>query len=221
MYKLLFLLPLLAPAVTQAQVQTDSDGYAYGFYTLSAGGAKHDAFMKLRGPQLLIVRNVHGKNLKYTSADVTRFNIGTEHYFTLTDRQLPGLKTVLDMFNSKSAVTTAFVQHVDSGQVVLLRYSYLQTTAGSMGSGGIMTNGGSSEIQYYLLRRADIPTFTLVQGNLKRFRELLRPYLAARPDLLKYLDEKRLTYATLPDLIHSLNTGVSYLPPERYPRLEQ
>lgn len=211
--KLLFLLLLPALGWAQAQVKVqaepDSDGYLYGSYTLSTDGTKHDGFMQLPFPQKLVVRVLKGKNLKYTSADVSRFTLGEKRYFTLTGVKLPGPQTVADLFDDKSGVMQAFVEQVDSGRVVLLSYSFLSNAQ------------YHPEVHYYLLRQAGSPDVVIVPYKDKQFRELLRPYLQARPDLLKYLDEKRLTISTLPDLIHSLNTGVSYLPPERFPRAEE
>lgn len=205
------LLPVLGWAQAQVKVRAepDSDGYLFGTYTLSADGTRHDGFMRLSAPQQLVVRVLKGRNLQYTSADVARFALGEKRYFTLTGVKLPGPQTVADLFDDKSGVTRAFVEQVDSGRVVLLSYSFLSNAQ------------YHPEVHYYLLRQAGSPEVVLVPYKDKPFRELLRPYLQARPDLLRYLDEKRLSISTLPDFIHSLNTGVSYLPPERYPRAEE
>lgn len=165
---------------------------------------RHPAELKLRGYNTLVVRNANGKNPKLAPNQVASFILGSKHYIALRGVNLPGPKEV---FSNTAIVHEAFVQQVDSGRVVLYYYQYQQ------GQG----MNGSYPVEYYLLRHADSPTLTLVVGNDKKFRELMRPYLAGRPDLLKYLDDNRLANVMLPDLIHAVNTGATYHPPRKYP----
>ena len=69
----------------------------------------------------------------------------------------------------------------------------------------------------YLLHPASTFTVTPIQlgwsKNSPPFREALRPYLAARPDLLQLLDAKSLSPEQLPVLIHALNHNLPYSPP--------
>lgn len=214
MQKLLLLGCLALPFAVKAQFNE----FKSGTYVLSSDGSQHGGELKLRNFQLLVVKNPQGKNLKLTPAEVTAFRLGNERYVTLKDADLPG---PTKLFKDNSEGQTAFVQQVDSGQVMLLRYSYSQAMAPTMGAGGGMVGGGSAGISLYLLRHAGSAGLTVMEhtglgGGNKNFRELLRPYLVARPDLLKLLDEKLLTESMLPELIHALNNGAAYVPPPRY-----
>ncbi|KUG08291.1 hypothetical protein [Solirubrum puertoriconensis] len=164
---------------------------------------RHNGELKLRDGNTLAVKNAQGKTLKLTPDDVHAFSIGRRKY-TVAKGFLVNL--------GSSYVDKAFVEQVDSGIVVLLNYTYAVSSPGHMTAGGGMVGGGTSSKPEYLIRWAKDSTLTaLTTGGWNGgpyFREMLRPFLVSRPDLVKLVDEKIATPETLIPVILSLNRNL-------------
>ncbi|UOQ71842.1 hypothetical protein [Hymenobacter cellulosilyticus] len=105
-------------------------------------------------------------------------------------------------------VTRAFVELLDSGQVLAMRYKYWLNMPGST------PNNGTIET-VYLLRRANSSTTTCINGNRlsgggARFRETILPYLTERPDLIELVEKRKVALDHLSGIVRALNTGQPY-----------
>lgn len=202
----LFLLAfLLLPHLLLAQFG-DLNDFKPGSYILQAKPtARLAGMLKLRGNDQLVVQGFRTKNLKLAPADVLTFRLGDRKYVTASDFEVnQGLIHL--------SVDRAFVEQLDSGQVVLLRYDYTVGGGPMMGAGGMMYGGTSASRSLYLLRKdgalLPIPANSFNGGQ--KFRDALLPHLIARPDLTKMVVDKRVTSEDMPDIIHALNTGKTF-----------
>jgi hypothetical protein len=205
--RLFFLLTgLLLPQVLLAQFNSFEPG---SYVLTNRPNIRHECKLKLRSNEQLVVKDANGKNQKLTAYEVLSFRLGERKYTTAGGFQVSaGI--------GSDIVSRAFVEQLDSGQVVLLSYEYSTAGAPVMGAGGTMMYGmGGSTRTLYLLRRgyslSPIPANSLSGGG-KKFREALLPYMNARPDLAKLIDEKLVTADDLPAIIHALNTGQPFAP---------
>lgn len=196
---------LLLPQVLLAQFNSFESG---SYVLTNRPNIRHQCKLKLRSNDQLVVKDANGKNQKLTAYEVLSFRLGERRYIAAGGFQV-GAGIGSDI------VGRAFVEQLDSGQVVLLRYIYSTGGAPMAGVGGAMMYSGGSTRTLYLLRRgyslSPIPANSLSGGG-KRFREALLPYLSARPDLVKLVDEKLVTDDDLPAIVHALNTGQPYAP---------
>jgi len=199
--RLLFLLVFLAlPQLSQAQFNR----FETGSYVLAANPAvRHTSELRLRSGNLLLAKNTNEKNIKLTPDQVSSFRLGTRKFTVAGDFHAKGGLGGLN-------VTKAFVEQLDSGQVILLSYAFQVGAPMSMGSGGAMMGGGSYSANVYLLQWPGEEDVTPAQGGAyssggKNFREAVRPFFIGRPDLLKMLDDKRITTSNLPEAVHALN----------------
>lgn len=202
---------LLLPQISRAQL-FGGNSFAAGSYVLAdARNVRQPAQLKLQSGSKLVVKTADGQTLKFKPTQVQSFRIGSQKYIVARNFHVIGGLGGAD-------VDDAFVEQLDSGQVVLARYDYSVGSGMSMSGGGMMTGGGSSELSALLLRGRYSSSFTAAQGGVyssggKRFREAVRPFLAARPDLVKLLDEKRITSDNLREAIHALNNNLPFAPP--------
>ncbi|UYZ59466.1 hypothetical protein [Hymenobacter latericus] len=195
-----FALALLLPQLLWAQ----STSFKSGSYILNQEQTvRHNGELKLRDGNTLVVKNAQGKTLKLTPDEVQSFSIGRRKYIVA--------KGFLVNMGS-SYVDKAFVEQVDSGMVVLLNYTYTVGSAGHMTAGGGMVGGGASSKPEYLIRWAKDSTLTALTTSSWNggayFREMLRPFLVSRPDLVRLVDEKIATPETLIPVIRSLNRNL-------------
>ncbi|MDJ0366578.1 hypothetical protein QMK33_15570 [Hymenobacter sp. H14-R3] len=195
--------------------------FAEGSYVLADNRAvRYPGQIKLQSGSKLVIKTPDGTTVKLKPAQLYSFIIGQRQYTTARDFRVQG--------GFGTDVDEAFVEQLDSGQVMLMRYDYTVGSPMMMGAGGAMTGGGVSAMSAYLLRRPTDSTYVSVQpafysfagGN--RFRDAVRPFLAGHPDLLKLLDEKRITMDNLPAVIRALNAGKPYqLPLSHYEFMKQ
>jgi hypothetical protein len=208
MHFYLFFALLLLPKVVSAQL---SKGFETGSYILNdSRKARQKGDLKLQSNSKLLAKNATGETIKLTPEQVYSVWVGSKHYVTVGG------------FNVKSGlggtdVDMAFVEQLDSGQVILMRYDYSVGAPGGVGPGG-MSYGGGSSTSVYLLDGLYAGSVTVAQSGTyspggKQFREAVRPYLASRSDLVKLLDDKRITTANLPEAIHALNHNLPFNPP--------
>lgn len=198
-------LGLALPQLVHAQVFKSME---VGSYVLSATPqVRRPGGLLLRSSEQLVVRDLAGKSTVYSPQQVSSFQLLQRQFVSTGGFQLLG------GFGNRY-VAQAFAEQLDSGQVVLLRYQLPASTAPSRGNLGYDDGAGRS---VYLLRPASTFAVTPIQlgwsKNSPQFREALRPYLAARPDLLQLLDAKRLAPEQLPLLIHALNHNLPYSGP--------
>lgn len=192
-----------------------------GSYVLADNRAvRHPGQLKLLSGSKVVIKTPDGTTLKLKPEQLYSFRIGQREYTTASDFRVQG--------GFGMNVEEAFVERLDSGQVLLMRYDYTVGTPMMMGPGGTMTGSGVSSMKAYLLRRPTDEAYVSVQpafytfagGN--RFRDAVRPFLAGHADLLKLLDEKRITMDNLPAVIRALNAGKPYqLPLTHYEFMKQ
>jgi len=201
----LAVLGLALPQLAHAQVFKSME---VGTYVLSATPqVRRPGGLYLRSSEQLVVRDLAGKSTIYSPQQVSSFQL-LQRQFVST-----GGFRLLGGFGNRY-VAQAFAEQLDSGQVVLLRYQTPASTAPSRGNLGYDDGPGRS---VYLLHPANNFAVTPIQlgwsKNSPQFREALRPYLAARPDLLQLLDAKSLAPEQLPAIIHALNHNLPYRAP--------
>ncbi|WBA43722.1 hypothetical protein [Hymenobacter canadensis] len=201
----LLIISLLIPQALMAQFNS----FEAGSYRLAADKTvHHEARIKLRGSSTLIVKDAKGGTSKYTPANVLSFQLGARKFISVRDFDV-------EMGLASQTIDEAFVQLLDSGALVLMRYEF--TVGGPMmvGAGGSMSGGGSSTYEVYLLRWnnelsiAHIPANRLTGGGPK-FRDALVPYLRQRPDLSKLVENKQVTIDNLPAIVRAFNSGQPY-----------
>lgn len=203
----LFFLLLLGSVPHLSRAQLFGKGFETGSYVLREGPAgRQPGQLNLRNGTKLLLKTAAGKTRKLTPEQVQCFRIGPRAYVTAGDFRLGG-----------AYVERAFVEQLDSGQVVLLRYEYSVGAPMAMGAGGGMSYGGSSNARALLLATPGEARVTPVQGGYysgggKAFREAVRPYLSTRPDLVQLLEQKRITDDNLPAVIHALNHHLPFDP---------
>jgi len=192
----------IAPQLSHAQLIKKVE---IGTYVLNATPqVRQQAGLYLRNSEQLVVRNLAGENKSFSPQEIRSFQIGNRQFITTGGFRVNG------GFGERY-ITQAFAEQVDSGQVLLLRYQVPPSTAANRGNIGFDTEAGQS---IFLLRAANTNTVTPIQAGWSKktpaFQEALRPYLAARPDLLRLLTEKVLAPKQLPLIIHALNNNLPY-----------
>ncbi|MGI4834664.1 MAG: hypothetical protein ACRYFK_14510 [Janthinobacterium lividum] len=140
-----------------------------------------------------------GKTAKLTPEQVTSFRISDHKYVTASGFHVMGGIGGAD-------IDLVFVEQLDSGQVVLMRYEY---------SVGAPMASGSASLSTYVLSTPTIPGVAAAQAGAysnggKKFREVVRPYFNGRPDLQKQVEEKRITAENLPEAVHAFNTNLPF-----------
>ncbi len=206
---LILFVGLLFPQLVLAQIFSQFES---GSYVLKSNqNQRHNCELKLRGNSVLMVKDsTVGKNLKLTPNEVSSFRIGQHKFIVAQNFDVPA--SIASGFEDQ-----AFVELLDSGQVILMRYEFTSGSAVMMGAGGTMSPGGSTSSELYLLRWATgheispIPANQVTHGGPK-FREALLPFFSTRPDLAKLLKEKRIILDDLPGVIHALNTNQEFTP---------
>jgi hypothetical protein len=205
---LFLLLGLLLPQLLRAQF----NAFESGSYVLTGSPTvRQPARLKLQSGSKLLAKTADGKTIKFKPEQIYSFQISSRKYVTASNFHVKGGLGGAD-------IDKGFAEQLDSGQVVLLNYTYsIGAGAPMMGAGGGMSYGGSSEFNAYLLSRPGDSQVTAVQGSFytgggKQFREAVRPYLSSRPDLLKLLDDKRISSDDLPAVIHALNNNLPFSP---------
>ncbi|MDQ2795096.1 MAG: hypothetical protein M3Y12_13975 [Bacteroidota bacterium] len=205
---------LLLPTLGRAQLFSR---FEPGSYVLNdSRNVRQPGQLKLQGSAKLLLKQADGKTVRLQPEQVHSFRISTRQYVSVGNFHVRGGLGGAD-------IERGFAEQLDSGQVVLLRYTYsVGAGAPMMGAGGGMSYGGSSEFSAYLLSWPGEPAVTPVQGSLytgggKQFREAVRPFLFSRPDLEKLLDDKLIGDDNLPAVIHALNRSLPYVLPAPVP----
>lgn len=194
---------LLLPQAIYAQFKK----FEPGTYILDADRkTRHDAELKLKSSTQLVVRAGGKQNLTLRPKDIYSFRIGLRRYRTAS-----GFEVKMGL--GREYVDEGFVELLDSGQVLLMRYDYEIGSPGHMGAGGMMSGGFSYAESVYLLRGANsysAPVVIKGNGNAKE-QELLKStlayYVAQRPDLAQLLQDGRIFIGNLQSFVHAINTG--------------
>lgn len=165
----------------------------------------HPAGLYTPDGQQLLVHDLSGRTETLTPLQVSSFRMAGRRFVTT------GGFTARTGGN-RGYVPQAFAEQLDSGQVMLLRYTNPAGTTSGVSQSGAFVYGGPSSSTVYLLRTGNKEAaLTTVESNWSRrdpqLLAALRPYLAARPDLLQLLEAKRLAPKQLPIIIHALNSG--------------
>lgn len=191
----LFLTCLLLPQLASAQLFSNFEAGSYILAKFPI--TRSEGQLKLKSGDYLLVKTSSGEKLKLTPRDVASFRIGNQKYITTN----VGFEVRVGL--GSTYVDKSFVEMLDSGQVVLMRYQYY------IGSPG----GGSTEHELYLVRpsnsyRSPTPLPTNNFGGAgKKFTQALSPFVAQRPDLVQLLAEGQISTDNLLNFIHALNTG--------------
>ncbi|MBG8555670.1 hypothetical protein [Hymenobacter guriensis] len=202
---------LLLPQFILAQFNS----FKPGSYVLAGNPQiQHKGLLKLKDAKLLVVRHDQGETTKLTPKDVSSFQIGTKRYLKASGFEENKAFT-------EDAADEVFVELLDSGQVLLMRYEYAVNSAPRMGANGAMAGGGKAIYETYLLKWSNgsavsaVPAGNMTGGG-RKFREMILPYLSSRPDLVKLVEDKQAILLDLKRLIHALNTGKPYVPEPVY-----
>ncbi|MGI4874211.1 MAG: hypothetical protein ACRYFX_23870 [Janthinobacterium lividum] len=205
---LLLTLALLLPQLGWAQILGfGSPKFENGSYVLESDRTvRHPAQIRLLEDDRVVVKEGNENRRKLWPGDVYSLHIADRKYVKLEDFRM-----------GRKQVEIAFVELVDSGRVVLMKYDYPVGSPSAMGANGTMMGGGSSNATAYLLSGPAGAGPTVVpesnsKKSVQKFQETLRPYLAARPDLLQLLEQERITYKNLVAAIHALNTNSPFTP---------
>ena len=186
---------LLLTSVFPQLVRAQFNSFEPGAYILAdAPTIVRRGELKLRGSDELIVKNETGQKLKFSPKEVVAFRIGEDKYVAVG-------RFTIGAGLSSFDVDQAFAKPLDGGVVELLYYEF---------------TGHNYSGSAYLLRTASSSTVSFMRGGLgagKRFRETVRPFLLARPDFVRYLDEKRINIDNLAEAIHALNHNLPFTPP--------
>ncbi|AHJ98576.1 hypothetical protein [Hymenobacter swuensis] len=199
---LLLFTALLLPQVLFAQFES-------GYYVLiREPNARHVAQIKMPDENKLFIKEGDQKKQELDLEQVAYFKMGNKNY-----RPVSGLS----IKKGKQTITHGFAEVLDSGQVMLYAYSYLVTNSTMMTGNGVMYGGGSSWATIHLVENTGQQNFTIISapsftGTNKEFRETLRPFLAARADMVKYLDAKLLLIYHLEMAVRALNHGEAFVP---------
>lgn len=175
--------------------------FAAGSYVLVAEAPiRHPAMLKLQGSKALVVRAPDKSKHTLTPQEVAGFKVGRRTYTTAASFALPF---------TNELVGKSFVEQLDSGQVVLLRYEY---TTSIYSTAGGSPNGSSYEHWLYLLYTPHNQAIVVLPPNAvgyagNKFREAIAPFLENRLDLGAIV-----TIDNLPAIIHALNTDEPYDP---------
>ncbi|RZL14820.1 MAG: hypothetical protein EOO62_04470 [Hymenobacter sp.] len=198
MAKRLVALLQLLPLMVQAQFPRQ---YAAGFYVPTSDSTRQlTGLLCLKTQQKLLVITPEGRKLHLTPAQVSRFRVGSHSYSVVRDVLVAQGSHILD-------VRAAFAERLDSGRINLWRYTHLW-------------NSGSDwlflyryPLSFYLAAATGTRLVAIHdQGRSDAFQQQVRPLLQHRPDLVRLLDENRLTYANLPAAIRAYNTGAPFTP---------
>lgn len=198
-WHLLFLLVVLAcPLLAQAQF---TNRYEAGSYVLAADSlTSRVGQLRLKNQRKLLVMNAKGTRRRLTPAQISSFRIGTHRYAVVRDFLVQqGSRTVV--------VKAAFAERLASGQVTLFRYTHLWNS----GAGWLYLY--RYPISFYLVDNPTEPLLAIYNYfDYAKFQQQARAVLAQRPDLLRLLDEHRITYENFPAAIHSLNNQLPFDP---------
>ena len=194
----LFLLGMLPSVRAQMHKSLLFNGKGWpGTYILMADRQQsHTGSLRVYAHELLVFTD-QGKTLRYKPQEVYRVQVGQVRYTTAQ-----GFKTKSGLWATRQS-GRLFVEVLDSGRVSLLRYTHYV---------GGHDNTSSTPLATYLLHEASADSVVTLPvnsdtGKGKRFREVLLPYFASRPDLLPLLEHEAITIDTLPALLHALNSG--------------
>lgn len=202
---------LALPFAGQAQSLYQFSAFEPGCYVPK--GSKTDcqpAQLKIQYGRRLVVKTATGDTLRLLPAQVSSFRMG-HHQFTTAQRfKLVGAP-------SGKEIGPSFVEQLDSGRVLLLRYSYDVVTPVPASKRNIALNV-SSVTNAYLLHRPGGGPYTPVQNprlghGVPTLYDAAKPYFTSRPDLLKALADARTTIDHLPALVRALNSGEPYALP--------
>ncbi|TYZ07440.1 hypothetical protein FY528_15370 [Hymenobacter lutimineralis] len=198
---------LLFPALLFAQFNS----FKLGSYILADNQqVRHDAKLKLQDAKLLIAKDEKGSTIKITPREISSFRIGIKRY-----RKANGFEESKAF--TEDAADEVFVELLDSGQVMLMRYEYTTKSGPSASPNGAIASGGNFVHETYLLKWSNGTVVSAVPaggitGSNKMFREMILLYLSSRPDLIKLVEDKQIILSDLKRLIHALNTGTPYVP---------
>jgi len=168
------------------------------------GRTKHTGMIRFHS-NYLDFKNEKGEVIKLLPEDVYRFQIGNNKFTTAEGFVVP---TAI----AEKTMKLTFVQLLDSGQVLLMRYDEEGRNAPIMGAGGsMMSYGRNYTLSTYLLQMPNEAEATSLPKNSKEFRKALAAYVTTREDLAKLLSDKRISQRNLQAFIHALNTGQPFV----------
>lgn len=175
---------------------------AEGSYVLfNEPQVRHTGVLKVTAKQLA-VKDPDGQKFTLRPGEVTSLRVGPQRYTTAQ-----GFVVRNGLFEHLED-DKVFVELLDSGRVSLLRYTSRLRT-GQLGT--------ASDFTAYLVREGAGPAATTLYTDngvyLKNYQALdaaLRPYAAARPDLLRLLDANRVGPTQLVRFFHALNTSSDF-----------
>ncbi|HEX8327028.1 MAG TPA: hypothetical protein VF629_05775 [Hymenobacter sp.] len=188
---LLAIFILVVPHVVRAQLDFRS-----GTFQLKSSPETQRTGLLRLGSNLVVKQMQNGPAVKYPLEEVLTYHLGLRHY----------VRASSFLMRSPSGWTheianNTFVELLDTGSVSLMRYEYV---------------GQTSDKPIYLLQRVGEARATAIPYNAfdgagQAFYDALAPYVAARPDLLAVMQNKKVTIYSLHTFIHALNRKVPFL----------
>ncbi|SDY33175.1 hypothetical protein [Hymenobacter psychrophilus] len=205
---LVLFVALLLPQALFAQFGS----YESGTYVLVDNRqVRYSAKLKLRDENTLLIKEGNSKKEKIDLEEVLWFQVANRKFVPIGGFHVKkGL--------GGTDVQRGFAEVLDSGQVKLYEYSYYVSNPPRTGSGGMVYGGGASWTSVHLLQRPGEQEFTVVTANRlsgagKNFREILTPFITARPDLQKLLADRKISIENLAPFVRALNSGEPYKAP--------
>ncbi|TGE23664.1 hypothetical protein E5K00_00175 [Hymenobacter aquaticus] len=195
---------LLALLLFSHLVRAQFNSFEPGSYVLSGDPTVYTGVkLKLRGATELVAKNAAGQTAQFSPSDVSSFRLGQQKYVSVSSFEY-------SLWLGGDLSDKAFVQVLDSGDVMLMRCEESMNRPMTMGAGS-----GTVRYGVFLLRRANERPVTHISGNRltgggSKFRDAILPYLTQRPDLRKLVEEKTVTLDNIIGIVHALNTGQPY-----------
>ena len=202
---------LALPFAGQAQSIYRFSAFEPGCFVLKGSKAGCQAAqLKIQYGRRLVAKTETGDTLRLLPAQVSSFRMGSHTFVTAQHFRVVGAP-------SGKEINQAFVERLDSGRVLLLRYSYDVVTPVPASKRNIALNV-SSVTNAYLLHRPGNGPYTPVQNprlghGIVPLYDAAKSYFTSRPDLLKALADTRTTIDHLPALVRALNSGEPYMLP--------
>ena len=135
-------------------------------------------------------------------AQVRSFDVGPDHYVRLSSMKLDsGMPMTMSMTKKDD-----FAKVVTPGKLELLEYTVVYGTSTRSSTSASGRDFQSNSMQVYLLRRAGEDNAVMIPTYGKKYRQMMLPYFADRPDLLPRITATPPMEAELRSILLAYNT---------------
>lgn len=134
---------------------------------------------------------------------VSSFDVGPDHYVHLSSIKLDsGMPMTMSMTKKDE-----FAKVVAPGKLELLEYQVVYGTSSRSASSASGRDFKTNTTQVYLLRRAGENNAVMIPSYGKKYRQMMLPYFADRPDLLPRITATPPMEAELRSILLAYNTA--------------